>query len=209
VTIYVLQELKLPGCANNRAGAIAQAPCPGPRAPESQICTRFLSRGLQQHLAAVVSGKIRKMIPFLYAAPGHQIGNTRFTALEISCSNRSVNATVRLFATHNVPATGPRPRVPLPGNARKTEAKAGIVPYSRKFPEQDRAIETVFRLMRQHPEGVTVNELHELMRAHNDKLQGEIAWFNSIDVLIDEGRVYTCPKWREKGYLESLKLFAK
>jgi hypothetical protein len=140
---------------------------------------------------------------------GHQIGSTRFTALEMSCSNRSLNATGRLFATHNVPATGPRLRVPLPGNARKTEAKAGIVPYSRKFPEQDRAIETVFRLMRQHPEGVTVNELHELMRAHNDKLQGEIAWFNSIDVLIDEGRVYTCPKWREKGYLESLKLFAK
>jgi hypothetical protein len=83
------------------------------------------------------------------------------------------------------------------------------VSYSRKFPEQDRAIETVFRLMRQRPEGVTVNELNELMREHNDKLQGEIAWFNSIDVLIDEGRVYSCPKWREEGYLESLKLFAK
>ena len=81
--------------------------------------------------------------------------------------------------------------------------------YSRKFPEQDRAIETVFRLMRQHPEGVTVSELNELMRAHNDKLHGDIAWFNSIDVLIDEGRVYSCPKWREKGYLESLKLYAK
>jgi hypothetical protein len=83
------------------------------------------------------------------------------------------------------------------------------VPYSRKFPEQDRAIETVFRLMRQHPEGVSVSELNEMMQAHLDKLQGEIAWFNSIDVLIDEGRVYTCPKWRENGYLESLKLYAK
>ena len=89
------------------------------------------------------------------------------------------------------------------------EAKAAIVSYSRKFPEQDRAIETVFRLMRQHTEGVTVSELNELMQAHNDKLQGDIAWFNSIDVLIDEGRVYTCPKWRERGYLESLKLYAK
>jgi hypothetical protein len=29
--------------------------------------------------------------------------------------------------------------------------------------------------------------------------QGEIAWFNLIDVLIDEGRVYNCPKWREKA----------
>ena len=98
---------------------------------------------------------------------------------------------------------------PFQVTREKRRRKAGIVPYSRKFPEQDRAIETVFRLMRQHPEGVTVNELNELMRAHNDKLQGEIAWFNSIDVLIDEGRVYTCPKWRERGYLESLKLFAK
>jgi hypothetical protein len=98
---------------------------------------------------------------------------------------------------------------PFAGSARKTEAKAAIVSYSRKFPEQDRAIELVFSLMRQHPEGVTIQELNELMRAHHDKLQGEIAWFNSIDVLIDEGRIYTCPKWREKGYLESLKLFVK
>jgi len=89
------------------------------------------------------------------------------------------------------------------------EARAGVVPYSRKFPEQDRAIETVFSLMRQHPEGVTVNELNELIRAHEDKVRSEIAWFHSIDVLIDEGRVYTCAEWRERGYLESLKLYAK
>ena len=92
---------------------------------------------------------------------------------------------------------------------KKRRQKAAIVSYSRKFPEQDRAIELVFSLMRQHPEGVTIQELNELMQAHYDKLQGEIAWFNSIDVLIDEGRVYTCPKWREQGYLESLKLFVK
>jgi hypothetical protein len=81
--------------------------------------------------------------------------------------------------------------------------------YSRKFPEQDRAIETVLTLMRSHPEGLTVNELNDLIRAHRDKVRSEIAWFNSIDVLIDEGRVYTCPKWRERGYLESLKLYAR
>ena len=81
--------------------------------------------------------------------------------------------------------------------------------YSRKFPEQDRAIETVLNLMRSRPEGLTVGELNELMRSHQDKLQSEIAWFHSIDVLIDEGRVYTCPKWRERGYLESLKLYAR
>jgi hypothetical protein len=81
--------------------------------------------------------------------------------------------------------------------------------YSRKFPEQDRAIETVLNLMRSHPEGLTVNELNEMMRSHQDKLRSEIAWFHSIDVLIDEGRVYTCPKWRECGYLESLKLYAR
>jgi hypothetical protein len=98
---------------------------------------------------------------------------------------------------------------PPPGKAKRRRQKATTVVYSRKFPEQDRVIELVFNLMRQHPEGVTVNELNELMQAHNDKLQGEIAWFNSIDVLIDEGRVFTCPKWRERGYLESLKLYAK
>jgi hypothetical protein len=81
--------------------------------------------------------------------------------------------------------------------------------YSRKFPEQDRAIETVFNLMRLHPDGVTVNELNELIQSHADKIQSEIAWFHSIDVLIDEGKVYTCAKWREQGYLESLKLFAR
>jgi hypothetical protein len=125
---------------------------------------------------------------------------------EIGCSCDRPN----LFATEKCPGSGLQATCPpYPGSARKMEARAAIVPYSRKFPEQDRAIETVFRLMRQHPEGVTVNELNELMQAHNDKLQGEIAWFNSIDVLIDEGRVYTCPKWRERGYLESLKLFAK
>jgi hypothetical protein len=96
-----------------------------------------------------------------------------------------------------------------PGKAKRRRQKATTVVYSRKFPEQDRVIELVFNLMRQHPEGVTVNELNELMQAHNDKLQGDIAWFNSIDVLIDEGRVFTCPKWRERGYLESLKLYAK
>ena len=127
-------------------------------------------------------------------------------SVRIGCSSDRPN----LFATESVPAAGSRPRVPpTPGSAKKMEAKAAIVSYSRKFPEQDRAIETVFRLMRQHPEGVTVSELNELMQAHNDKLQGDIAWFNSIDVLIDEGRVYTCPKWRERGYLESLKLYAK
>jgi hypothetical protein len=83
------------------------------------------------------------------------------------------------------------------------------VSYSRKFPEQDRAIELVFNLMRQHPEGLTVDQLNELIRAHRDKIQSDIAWFHSMDVLIDEGRVYTCPMWRERGYLESLKLYAK
>ena len=83
------------------------------------------------------------------------------------------------------------------------------MPYSRKFPEQDRAIETVLSLMRQHPEGLTVNELNELIKSHHDKLRSEIAWFHSMDVLIDEGRVFTCAKWREQGYLESFKLFAK
>jgi hypothetical protein len=80
------------------------------------------------------------------------------------------------------------------------------VSYSRKFPEQDRAIETVLSLMRSHPEGLTVNEL---IRSHHDKIRSETAWFHSMDVLIDEGRVYTCAKWREQGYLESFKLFAK
>jgi hypothetical protein len=87
--------------------------------------------------------------------------------------------------------------------------KVAVVPYSRKFPEQDRAIELVFNLMRQHPEGLTVDQLNELIRAHRDKIQSEIAWFHSMDVLIDEGRVYTCAQWRERGYLESLKLYAK
>jgi hypothetical protein len=82
------------------------------------------------------------------------------------------------------------------------------VPYSRKFPEQDRAIEAVLGLIRLHPEGVSVNELNELIRSHSDKIQSEITWFHSIDVLIDEGRVHSCAKWREKGYLESFKLFA-
>jgi len=83
------------------------------------------------------------------------------------------------------------------------------VSYSRKFPEQDRAIEAVFKLMRLHPEGFTVNELDELIRSHQDEIQSEITWFHSMDVLIDEGRVYSCAKWREKGYLESLRLFAR
>jgi hypothetical protein len=126
------------------------------------------------------------------------------------CSNRLLMRPALSIRNRKCPGSGLQATCPpYPGSARKMEAKAAIVPYSRKFPEQDRAIETVFRLMRQHPEGVTVSELNELMQAHNDKLQGDIAWFNSIDVLIDEGRVYTCPKWRERGYLESLKLYAK
>jgi hypothetical protein len=83
------------------------------------------------------------------------------------------------------------------------------VSYSRKFPEQDRAIEAVFSLMRLYPNGVTVGELNDLIRAHQDKIQSEITWFHSIDVLIDEGRVYSCARWREKGYLESFKLYAR
>ena len=114
-----------------------------------------------------------------------------------------------MLAAYDIPERASGHVSPIATTARKTEAKAAIVSYSRKFPEQDRAIELVFSVMRQHPEGVTIHELNELMQAHHDKLQGEIAWFNSIDVLIDEGRVYTCPKWREQGYLESLKLFVK
>ena len=83
------------------------------------------------------------------------------------------------------------------------------MPYSRKFPEQDRAIEAVFSLMRLYPNGVTVSELNELIRDHQDKIQSEITWFHSIDVLIDEGRVYSCARWREQGYLESFKLYAR
>ena len=83
------------------------------------------------------------------------------------------------------------------------------MPYSRKFPEQDRAIEAVLKLIRLHPDGVTVNELNEMMQAHRDKIQSEVTWFHSIDVLIDEGWVYSCAKWREKGHLESLKLYAR
>jgi hypothetical protein len=82
------------------------------------------------------------------------------------------------------------------------------VAYSRRFPEQDRAIEAVLHLIRLHPQGVTVNDLNELIRAHRDKIQSEVTWFHSIDVLIDEGRVYSCAKWRENGYLESFRLFA-
>ena len=81
--------------------------------------------------------------------------------------------------------------------------------YSRKFPEQDRAIEAVFNLMRLYPDGVTVSQLNELMRSHSNKIQSEVTWFHSIDVLIDEGRLYSCAKWRESGYLESFKLFAR
>ena len=81
--------------------------------------------------------------------------------------------------------------------------------YSRKFPEQERAIEEVLRLMRLYPEGLTVNELNELTRSQSDEIRGEIVWFHSIDVLIDEGSICSSAKWREKGYLESLKLFAK
>jgi hypothetical protein len=83
------------------------------------------------------------------------------------------------------------------------------VAFSRKFPEQDRAIEEVLRVMRGHPEGVTVTELDQLMRSHLDRIQSETTWFHSIDVLIDEGRISSCAKWRENGYLESLKLFAR
>src|ERR1700688_2077568 len=116
---------------------------------------------------------------------------------------------IRLTLRNPLRQTAPGQVLPTPGKAKRRRQKATTVVYSRKFPEQDRAIELVFNVMRQHPEGVTIHELNELMQAHHDKLQGEIAWFNSIDVLIDEGRVYTCPKWREQGYLESLKLFVK
>ena len=83
------------------------------------------------------------------------------------------------------------------------------MPYSRKFPEQDRAIEVVFNLLRLYPNGVTVSGLNELMRAHQSKIQSEVTWFHSIDVLIDEGKVHSCAKWREKGYLETFRLFAR
>jgi hypothetical protein len=149
------------------------------------------------------------------AIPGRGKEDTRLAILDLlPCSQlfeirRSAPST-RLLAAYDIPGKSFRPRVPHRKYCeKKRRQKAAIVSYSRKFPEQDRAIELVFSLMRQHPEGVTIQELNELMQAHHDKLQGEIAWFNSIDVLIDEGRIYTCPKWREQGYLESLKLFVK
>jgi hypothetical protein len=83
------------------------------------------------------------------------------------------------------------------------------VSFSRKFPEQDRAIEAVLNLIRRHPEGVTIQGLADLMRVHQDQIQSEVTWFHSIDVLIDEGKVFSCAKWRENGWLESLKLFAQ
>jgi hypothetical protein len=80
--------------------------------------------------------------------------------------------------------------------------------YSRKFPEQDQAIEAVFRVMRSKPNGVMVNELDQLIATH-DKVLSEVAWFHSIDVLIDEGKICTCAEWRENGYLETLRLYAR
>ena len=63
--------------------------------------------------------------------------------------------------------------------------------------------------MRRFPQGVTVDDLNELISSHRDLIESELTWFHSIDVLIDEGKVHSCAKWRESGHLESFKLYAR
>jgi hypothetical protein len=66
------------------------------------------------------------------------------------------------------------------------------------------AANMVHSLIGRHPLGVTFNEL---MHSHPNEIRSHITVLSAIDLLLDQGRIYTLADWRTPGYLQEVKMF--
>lgn len=63
----------------------------------------------------------------------------------------------------------------------------------------------VHSLIGLHPRGVTFNEF---MHSHPNEIHSHLIVLSAIDLLLEQGRVYTLGDWRTPGYLQDVKMFA-
>jgi hypothetical protein len=63
----------------------------------------------------------------------------------------------------------------------------------------------VHSLIGKHPLGVTFNEL---MHSHPNEVRSHVIVLSAIDMLLEQGRIYTLADWRTPGYLQDVKMFA-
>jgi len=63
----------------------------------------------------------------------------------------------------------------------------------------------VHSLIGKHPLGVTFNEL---MHSHQNEIRSHVIVLSAIDMLLEQGRIYTLAGWRTPGYLQDVKMFA-
>jgi hypothetical protein len=66
------------------------------------------------------------------------------------------------------------------------------------------AADMVHSLIGKHPQGVTFNEF---MHFHPDEIGSHIIVLSAIDLLLEQGRIYTLADWRSPGYLQEVKMF--
>ena len=66
------------------------------------------------------------------------------------------------------------------------------------------AANVVHSLICEHPQGVTFNEL---MHSHPNEVRSHVIVLSAIDMLLEQGRIYTLCDWRTPGYLQDVKMF--
>jgi hypothetical protein len=76
--------------------------------------------------------------------------------------------------------------------------------YGTGIPIESHAANMVHSLICRHPLGVTFNEF---MHSHPNEIRSHVIVLSAIDLLLEQGRIYTLVKWRTPGYLQDVKLF--
>jgi hypothetical protein len=78
--------------------------------------------------------------------------------------------------------------------------------YSRLSPQESRAADEVYRLIKTHANGVT---FFELMRDHQEALSDSSSVLAAIGLLREEGKISTAEPWEGIGLLQNVRLYAK
>jgi hypothetical protein len=68
-----------------------------------------------------------------------------------------------------------------------------------------RTANMVHSLIGKHSLGVTFNEF---MHSHPNEIRSHVMVLSAIDMLLEQGRIYTLADWRTPGYLQDVKMFA-
>jgi hypothetical protein len=77
--------------------------------------------------------------------------------------------------------------------------------YRRSSPQESRAADKVYELISTHRNGVT---FYDLMQDHPNEISDNSSVLAAIDLLREEGKVFSIEPWEGLGYLNQVKLFA-